>query len=165
MIAAEDGPQVLVGRFMYGPLDMVALTGEKVPRAGPPLLSQSTCTRCLVEPHGMWGEGIRRAELPGVEAQGQESLTCLGGPGRASKEERMGSEYPRMNEEPGWQEPGNVRQGPQPRFPLPSPSAKPVAPQPSGNPLTPFTATGGHPGNGRAVLRPLGTPGHRDHQQ
>ena len=30
MIAAEDGPQVLVGRFMYGPLDMVALTGEKV---------------------------------------------------------------------------------------------------------------------------------------
>lgn len=32
VIAAEDGPQVLVGRFMYGPLDMVALTGEKVPR-------------------------------------------------------------------------------------------------------------------------------------
>uniref|UniRef100_A0A8C6ZCK5 Membrane-associated phosphatidylinositol transfer protein 3 n=1 Tax=Nothoprocta perdicaria TaxID=30464 RepID=A0A8C6ZCK5_NOTPE len=30
IIAAEDGPQVLVGRFMYGPLDMVALTGEKV---------------------------------------------------------------------------------------------------------------------------------------
>uniref|UniRef100_A0A8C2S1P8 DDHD domain-containing protein n=1 Tax=Capra hircus TaxID=9925 RepID=A0A8C2S1P8_CAPHI len=30
VIAAEDGPQVLVGRFMYGPLDMVALTGEKV---------------------------------------------------------------------------------------------------------------------------------------
>ncbi|XP_048221996.1 LOW QUALITY PROTEIN: membrane-associated phosphatidylinositol transfer protein 3 [Perognathus longimembris pacificus] len=29
VIAAEDGPQVLVGRFMYGPLDMVALTGEK----------------------------------------------------------------------------------------------------------------------------------------
>lgn len=32
VIAAEDGPQVLVGRFMYGPLDMVALTGEKVPQ-------------------------------------------------------------------------------------------------------------------------------------
>ncbi|XP_061460783.1 membrane-associated phosphatidylinositol transfer protein 3 isoform X2 [Rhineura floridana] len=30
VIAAEDGPQSLVGRFMYGPLDMVALTGEKV---------------------------------------------------------------------------------------------------------------------------------------
>ncbi|KAJ1184529.1 hypothetical protein NDU88_001335 [Pleurodeles waltl] len=30
IIAAEDGHQVLVGRFMYGPLDMVALTGEKV---------------------------------------------------------------------------------------------------------------------------------------
>ncbi|XP_060060180.1 membrane-associated phosphatidylinositol transfer protein 3 isoform X2 [Erinaceus europaeus] len=30
VIAAEEGPQVLVGRFMYGPLDMVALTGEKV---------------------------------------------------------------------------------------------------------------------------------------
>ncbi|EOB00231.1 Membrane-associated phosphatidylinositol transfer protein 3, partial [Anas platyrhynchos] len=30
IIAVEDGPQVLVGRFMYGPLDMVALTGEKV---------------------------------------------------------------------------------------------------------------------------------------
>lgn len=38
VIAAEDGPQVLVGRFMYGPLDMVALTGEKVQRLGiPPL--------------------------------------------------------------------------------------------------------------------------------
>ncbi|KAJ7308945.1 hypothetical protein JRQ81_008225 [Phrynocephalus forsythii] len=30
VIAAEGGPQILVGRFMYGPLDMVALTGEKV---------------------------------------------------------------------------------------------------------------------------------------
>lgn len=38
VIAAEDGPQVLVGRFMYGPLDMVALTGEKVQRLGHPLL-------------------------------------------------------------------------------------------------------------------------------
>ncbi|CAM4728880.1 unnamed protein product [Leuciscus chuanchicus] len=26
----EDGPQVVMGRFMYGPLDMVTLTGEKV---------------------------------------------------------------------------------------------------------------------------------------
>uniref|UniRef100_A0A3B5LKR3 DDHD domain-containing protein n=1 Tax=Xiphophorus couchianus TaxID=32473 RepID=A0A3B5LKR3_9TELE len=30
VIATEDGPQMLVGRFMYGPLDMVTLTGEKV---------------------------------------------------------------------------------------------------------------------------------------
>nr|XP_033777278.1 membrane-associated phosphatidylinositol transfer protein 3 isoform X2 [Geotrypetes seraphini]XP_033777279.1 membrane-associated phosphatidylinositol transfer protein 3 isoform X2 [Geotrypetes seraphini]XP_033777280.1 membrane-associated phosphatidylinositol transfer protein 3 isoform X2 [Geotrypetes seraphini] len=30
VIAAEDGLQILIGRFMYGPLDMVALTGEKV---------------------------------------------------------------------------------------------------------------------------------------
>uniref|UniRef100_A0A8C0VV70 Phosphatidylinositol transfer protein membrane associated 2 n=1 Tax=Cyanistes caeruleus TaxID=156563 RepID=A0A8C0VV70_CYACU len=29
-IANEDGPQTLTGRFMYGPLDMVTLTGEKV---------------------------------------------------------------------------------------------------------------------------------------
>nr|KAF6312093.1 phosphatidylinositol transfer protein membrane associated 2 [Pipistrellus kuhlii] len=29
-VANEDGPQVLAGRFMYGPLDMVTLTGEKV---------------------------------------------------------------------------------------------------------------------------------------
>ncbi|XP_051955787.1 PITP-less RdgB-like protein [Xyrauchen texanus] len=30
IIVTEDGPQTLVGRFMYGPLDMVTLTGEKV---------------------------------------------------------------------------------------------------------------------------------------
>ncbi|XP_065143529.1 PITP-less RdgB-like protein [Paramisgurnus dabryanus] len=30
VIGTEDGPQTLVGRFMYGPLDMVTLTGEKV---------------------------------------------------------------------------------------------------------------------------------------
>ncbi|KAG5284366.1 hypothetical protein AALO_G00025920 [Alosa alosa] len=30
VIATEDGPQTVVGRFMYGPLDMVTLTGEKV---------------------------------------------------------------------------------------------------------------------------------------
>ncbi|XP_028662467.2 membrane-associated phosphatidylinositol transfer protein 3 [Erpetoichthys calabaricus] len=30
IISTEDGPQILVGRFMYGPLDMVTLTGEKV---------------------------------------------------------------------------------------------------------------------------------------
>ncbi|XP_072371667.1 membrane-associated phosphatidylinositol transfer protein 2 isoform X4 [Scyliorhinus torazame] len=30
VIVTEDGPQTLAGRFMYGPLDMVTLTGEKV---------------------------------------------------------------------------------------------------------------------------------------
>ncbi|XP_059850551.1 membrane-associated phosphatidylinositol transfer protein 2 isoform X2 [Hypanus sabinus] len=30
VIVSEDGPQTLTGRFMYGPLDMVTLTGEKV---------------------------------------------------------------------------------------------------------------------------------------
>uniref|UniRef100_A0A6Q2Y940 Membrane-associated phosphatidylinositol transfer protein 3 n=1 Tax=Esox lucius TaxID=8010 RepID=A0A6Q2Y940_ESOLU len=30
VISTEEGPQTLVGRFMYGPLDMVTLTGEKV---------------------------------------------------------------------------------------------------------------------------------------
>uniref|UniRef100_A0ABM5F1R7 Membrane-associated phosphatidylinositol transfer protein 2 isoform X4 n=1 Tax=Pogona vitticeps TaxID=103695 RepID=A0ABM5F1R7_9SAUR len=29
-VVNEDGPQVLTGKFMYGPLDMVTLTGEKV---------------------------------------------------------------------------------------------------------------------------------------
>nr|XP_026694786.1 membrane-associated phosphatidylinositol transfer protein 2 isoform X1 [Ciona intestinalis] len=29
-VALENTPQVLVGRFMYGPLDMVTLTGEKI---------------------------------------------------------------------------------------------------------------------------------------
>ncbi|KAI1881975.1 hypothetical protein AGOR_G00245720 [Albula goreensis] len=29
-VFTEDGPQVVMGRFMYGPLDMVTLTGEKV---------------------------------------------------------------------------------------------------------------------------------------
>lgn len=33
-VANEDGPQVLTGRFMYGPLDMVTLTGEKVRTRG-----------------------------------------------------------------------------------------------------------------------------------
>lgn len=34
VIATEDGPQTLVGRFMYGPLDMVTLTGEKARSVG-----------------------------------------------------------------------------------------------------------------------------------
>ncbi|XP_027269734.1 membrane-associated phosphatidylinositol transfer protein 2 isoform X19 [Cricetulus griseus] len=29
-VANDDGPQIVTGRFMYGPLDMVTLTGEKV---------------------------------------------------------------------------------------------------------------------------------------
>ena len=38
-------------------------------------------------------------------------------------------------------------------------------PQLSASPLAPSPPAGGHPGDGRAVLRPLGAPGHRDHQQ
>lgn len=30
IIVKEGSPQVISARFMYGPLDMVALTGEKV---------------------------------------------------------------------------------------------------------------------------------------
>ena len=30
VIVLEDKPQILVARFMYGPLDMVSLSGEKV---------------------------------------------------------------------------------------------------------------------------------------
>lgn len=30
VIVLEDKPQVLAARFMYGPLDMVSLSGEKV---------------------------------------------------------------------------------------------------------------------------------------
>lgn len=29
-VFTEDGNQMVMGRFMYGPLDMVTLTGEKV---------------------------------------------------------------------------------------------------------------------------------------
>lgn len=29
-VFTEDGKQMVMGRFMYGPLDMVTLTGEKV---------------------------------------------------------------------------------------------------------------------------------------
>lgn len=31
-VFTEDGVQMVMGRFMYGPLDMVTLTGEKVKR-------------------------------------------------------------------------------------------------------------------------------------
>lgn len=30
MIVREGAPQYLIARFMYGPLDMITLTGEKV---------------------------------------------------------------------------------------------------------------------------------------
>lgn len=30
VVFTEDGAQTVTGRFMYGPLDMVTLTGEKV---------------------------------------------------------------------------------------------------------------------------------------
>lgn len=44
VIATEDGPQTLVGRFMYGPLDMVTLTGEKVRSFGV-TVSPQVCSR------------------------------------------------------------------------------------------------------------------------
>lgn len=44
---------------------------------------------------------------------------------------------------------------------LPSPAPSPAFSEPPG----PLATAGGHPGDGRAVLRPLGAPGHRDHQQ
>lgn len=44
-IATEDGPQTLVGRFMYGPLDMVTLTGEKVRSLG--LIRHHACALAL----------------------------------------------------------------------------------------------------------------------
>lgn len=44
-IATEDGPQTLVGRFMYGPLDMVTLTGEKVRSLG--LIRHHACDLAL----------------------------------------------------------------------------------------------------------------------
>lgn len=33
-VFTEDGAQTLTARFMYGPLDMVTLTGEKVSARG-----------------------------------------------------------------------------------------------------------------------------------
>lgn len=83
VIAAEDGPQVLVGRFMYGPLDMVALTGEKVQRLGIPSLTSHTRTRCLLVPHGLWTSGFGR---PSCE------MLCLG---------RLGGGKPGSRDEPG----------------------------------------------------------------
>ena len=57
-VANEDGPQVLTGRFMYGPLDMVTLTGEKVKTQG---AHRSPPT----SPPSGWGVGSG-----GVEAKG-----------------------------------------------------------------------------------------------
>lgn len=41
-VFSEDGTQLVMGRFMYGPLDMVTLTGEKVK-------PYSLTPTCLVE--------------------------------------------------------------------------------------------------------------------
>lgn len=71
VIAAEDGPQVLVGRFMYGPLDMVALTGEKV--RGP---------RCP-----LWAACGRR----GRGWQGRGLLTACGGEVGARRRSQRGA--------------------------------------------------------------------------
>ena len=44
-VFSEDGPQLVAGRFMYGPLDMVTLTGEKVttPENTDWILSSGVC--------------------------------------------------------------------------------------------------------------------------
>lgn len=65
-VVCEGRPQVLNGRFMYGPLDVVTLTGEKVrtqrprpgidqpasgrPRPKPKLPSSLLCTRPPIAP-------------------------------------------------------------------------------------------------------------------
>lgn len=77
VIAAEDGPQVLVGRFMYGPLDMVALTGEKVRKLGHPLVCWLQRSRCPMAPCGMWGPGSGRAKL---RVQSRETESSLAQP-------------------------------------------------------------------------------------
>lgn len=72
VIAAEDGPQVLVGRFMYGPLDMVALTGEKV--RGPRRPSRAA--------RGRRGEGWGGRPSGGSQEQVTEMSGTGGGAGR-----------------------------------------------------------------------------------
>lgn len=68
-------------------------------------------------------------------------------------------------------EPGNIRQDPKPRSPvlaessLAEPPSQACSPPVSVRPLAPSLPAGGHPGDGGAVLRPLGAPGHGDHQQ
>lgn len=39
IIVKEGMPQIITARFMYGPLDMVALSGEKV------IIMQSNCNK------------------------------------------------------------------------------------------------------------------------
>lgn len=45
-VFTEDGAQTVMGRFMYGPLDMVTLTGEKVK------------LRCVCVTHLPFGQGV-----------------------------------------------------------------------------------------------------------
>lgn len=56
------------------------------------------------------------------------------------------------------------RRGAGRRAPWPGPSAAPAAPRLQGVPR-PLPRAGGHPGDGRAVVGPLGAPGHGDHHQ
>lgn len=137
VIAAEDGPQVLVGRFMYGPLDMVALTGEKV--RGPRRPSRAA--------RGRRGEGWGGRPSGGSQEQVTE-MSGTGGGGRG------GETSVRLR----------GRRGAGRRAPWPGPSAAPAAPRLQGVPR-PLPRAGGHPGDGRAVVGPLGAPGHGDHHQ
>lgn len=84
VIAAEDGPQVLVGRFMYGPLDMVALTGEKVCRLG--LLGWPLTHQVPQGTTWYVGQGLREGRLGRWEHGAERYSPCRGRSGRASKE-------------------------------------------------------------------------------
>lgn len=44
-------------------------------------------------------------------------------------------------------------------------AVKHVVLQPLASPSLPSLTAGGHPSDDRAIVRPLGPPGHRDHQQ
>lgn len=62
-VANEDGPQIVTGRFMYGPLDMVTLTGEKVRT---PCLGSSSILPARVQ--GLRpGHGQLVTSLPGFQ--------------------------------------------------------------------------------------------------
>lgn len=54
VIATEDGHQTLVGRFMYGPLDMVTLTGEKVRELWSTIIEYAFKQALCMQPKRLW---------------------------------------------------------------------------------------------------------------
>lgn len=90
-VANEDGPQVLTGRFMYGPLDMVTLTGEKVRTRGN--------YRAPASPPSGWGVGMGRpgdgqlmTSLPGLPGgcahHGAAALGGVAAPGHTGDQQQ-----------------------------------------------------------------------------